>query len=205
MLGTYLGVGRSIPSGRAGQSLCCYWSLVIDGERPAAAEDLQRCAYSEITIELGTCYAPRLPKSCCGIHPPLGVNAVNFLRRNPYLATVARGVGSAGGCSVLRSGKPQAKLTSRRDAWPHDGRRIDKGGHVWIRRDRAVEFSGENRRATCGGEGLALAVRGRLLTLRDDAEGVTWVVSDGERIRRLRLPAVVRALRNSRIQSWKTI
>lgn len=146
-----------------------------------AAEDLQRLRHTqEITIELGDLLRGRgWPKSCGReFIRRWGCNAVAFLRRNPYLATVARGVGfSRADALYLDLKKPPAKLTrqARCLAWSV-AEESDKGGHVWIRRDRAVELLREK----IGGaevkpeNALALAVRGRLLTVRTDGDGVEW-------------------------------
>jgi len=155
------------------------WLPIVKAKE--AAEDLQRLkATQEITIELGELLRGRgWPKSCGReFIRRWGVNAVAFLRRNPYLATVARGVGfSRADALYMDLGKPPAKLTRQARCLAHmTAEESDKGGHVWIQRSKAVELLREK----IGGadvwpeKAFALAVRGKLLAVRTDADGVEW-------------------------------
>lgn len=147
-----------------------------------ASEDMEALKAAEgITIELHDLFSGRgFGKACVRQAIKLwGAEAVNILRRDPHRAMALRGVGfKKADAFYLDLGKPPDKLKRQAYCLSYSGlREAEAEGHVWTPLESAIT----GLKGTVAGtsvapeKALSLAVRGKVIRRRDDAQGKTWI------------------------------
>lgn len=150
-----------------------------------AAEDLRRMqAVEGATVDLMDLIDGRgFPKSMLREALRMwGNEAAERLKRSPYLAMAFAGVGfKKADAFYLDLGHPPARLKRQAMCLAHAVETIGgQQGHVWVGLDQATE----SLRGSIGGadvkpeKAIKLATRGKLLRLRIDAAGQTWLAEE---------------------------
>ena len=160
-------------------------SSLNEGHASLASEDLQHMHLLEnVTIELMDLFDGHyFPKTAVRESIRMwGNKAPEFLTRNPYLSRAFPGVGfQKSDAFYLGLGHDPAKLKRQALCLTHDVvEQSERDGHVWVPLRWATTQLNEKIGGTevMEGKAIELATRGRILRLRTDVWGETWVADE---------------------------